>query len=502
MGLSSALAIASSGLGNIDAQFALLSENVANASTPGYAVEVSSQQNVTAEGIGLGVHVGPATLQIDQTLQASLTQQNSTVAGLQTTQASLQLIDNVLGTPGSGSDLTSLLGNLQNSFSTLLTDPSNQGQQSAVVAAASTLAQGINALSTAYAAQRQAAQTDLQSAVTTLNTTLTTIGQLNQQIIALKSGGQSTADLENQRDAAVQTLSGLVQVKTVAQPNGNLMISSPSGLSLPTDAGADTFSISPATTGAGSYYPGGGLPGVMLSGSDVTSQMSGGEIGADLALRDQILPTSQAELDELSYGLADRFATQGLSLFTDPVGNVPTGGGSPTQAGYIGFSSVIQVNPAITATPSLVRDGTNTATGFTPNPSGGPAGFTTLISRVVSYAFGNQAQAGVPQPTMATTGLGASGTLTAPFAASNVSLANYATNLIDAQSQQSAAVTASLATEQALQTGLNTKWTAISGVKMDTEMSQMLTLQNAYSVNARVISAIQTMFNQLLETVQ
>src|ERR1700749_1966392 len=129
MSLSSALSIANSGLASINAQFALLSSNVANASTPGYAVEVSNQQDITAGGVGLGVHVGPAVRQIDQALQNSITQQNGIVANLQTTQSALQNMDGVLGTPGSGGDLGSLIGGLHDSFSQLLTDPSNQAQQ-------------------------------------------------------------------------------------------------------------------------------------------------------------------------------------------------------------------------------------------------------------------------------------------------------------------------------------------------------------------------------------
>src|ERR1700733_15119749 len=101
MGLDSALSIASGGLANINSQFQLISQNVANAATPGYAVEVSTQEAITADGVGLGVHTGAATLQIDQALQASVMQQNAVVTGGQTTQTALQAIDSVLGTPGS-----------------------------------------------------------------------------------------------------------------------------------------------------------------------------------------------------------------------------------------------------------------------------------------------------------------------------------------------------------------------------------------------------------------
>jgi flagellar hook-associated protein 1 FlgK len=509
MGLDSALSIATGGLANINAQFAVMSQNVANAASPSWAAEVSNQQEVTSNGIALGVQTLPATLQVDQALEASVQQQNATVTGLTTTQTALQSIDSVLGTPGSGSDIGSLLGNLQNSFTTLLTDPSSQTQQSAVVSSATTLAQGINSLSTAYTTQRQAAQSDLQSAVTTLNSTLATIGQLSNQIIALQPTEQSVADLENQRNAAVATLSQLMSVKTIQQPNGGLTVFTSSGLTLPTNdsSGSGPFSIAGGSAQPGSYYPGGGLPGIMLNGSDVTREMQGGRIGADITLRDNTLPTEQAELDEFSQGLSSRFAAQGLTLFTDPTGNVPTSSGTPVQNGYVGYAATIQVNPAVTADPSLVRDGTTSIAGsatgassFTPNPTGGPSGFTTLISRVLDYTLGSQVQSGVDQPAMNTSGLGAAGTLDAPFSLAST-LSDYATDLVSSQAQTSATASGQLTTEQDLQTSLNAKLSSVSGVNMDTEMSQMIGLQNAYDVNARVIGAVQSMFTQLLQAV-
>jgi flagellar hook-associated protein 1 len=502
MSLDSALSIATGGLANINAQFALISQNVANAATPGYALEVSNQQAVTADGVGMGVRTLPATLQIDRALQSSVAHQNALVSGGQTTQTALQAIDSVLGTPGTGTDLGSLLGNVKDGFSTLLTDPSNQTQQSVVVSAAASLAHGINDLSAAYGAQRQAAQDAIGGGIDTLNATLATIGQLSNQIIALKPTNQSSADLENQRNAAVQSLSHLLDIRTVEQPGGDLSLFTSSGLTLPTRDGASPFSIANATTPPGASYPGGGLPGVMLDGADVTNQMTGGQIGANIALRDTILPTNQAELDEFSQGLSTRFAAQGLTMFTDASGNVPAGGGPPAQSGYVGYAGSIQVNPAVASDPSLIRDGTNATAVFTPNPAGGPAGFTGLISNIIAYTFGSQSQSGVAQPLLNTTGLGPAGNLAAPFKASSGALADFATSLVSSQGQRSASITADLTTQQALQTSLTAKASSVSGVNMDTEMSRMLSLQNAYSANARVIGAVQTMFNQLLQAVQ
>ena len=56
------------------------------------------------------------------------------------------------------SDLPSLLGKMQDAFSTLADRPRNQTQQQAVVSAAGTLATGSTRLSSAYTGQRQAAK--------------------------------------------------------------------------------------------------------------------------------------------------------------------------------------------------------------------------------------------------------------------------------------------------------------------------------------------------------
>jgi flagellar hook-associated protein 1 FlgK len=505
MGLGAALSIATSSLANVSSQLSLVSHNVANADTPGYVAETATQQSETVAGLGLGVVTGPVTREIDTALQAQAFQQASTVAGLQTTQTALQAIDAVQGTPGQGGDIASLLGGLQDQFSTLLTDPSSQTQQEAVVSSAGTLAQTINALSNTYTSQRQTAQDNIVSEVATINATLGTIGQLSAQIVTLKSGGGSTADLENQRDQAVQQLEQLVDVNTLVQPNGDMLITTTGGAALPIHGSTDPLSTSTANVQPGTSYPGGGIPAITEDGADVTGQLTGGQLGANITLRDTTLPTYQAELDEFSQNLASRFSTQGLTLFSDPTGNVPAGGGSPVQSGYVGFASEIQVNPAVQASPSLVRDGTNASTPpaavFTPNPAGGPAGFSTLIDNVLTYTLGADAADGVPQPASNTTGLGPSGTLNAPYA-TPATLGDEATNLVASQAQDSANTTSQLGTEQAVQTTLNNTLSTSTGVNMDTEMSLMIQLQNAYGANAKVISTVQSMWTQLIGAVQ
>jgi len=507
MNLAGALSVSTAGLDVIGRQFAVISQNVANAQTPGYATEVAAPVAVSAGDAAMSVSLGPIQRVTDAQLANSVALQTGAVAALQTRQSALSAIDAVQGTPGQSNDLASLVGQLQSAFSSLAGSPDNQAAQSAVVAAAQTLSASVNTLANTYTATRQSAQDGIVAGVGQLNQVLGTIGALTTRIMVGKASGQSTADLENQRDQSVQTLSQLVGVKVLEQPDGSMLAITPGGLSLPLNGGSG-FSTSAATIGAGAYYPGGGIAAITLDGVDVTASLGGGSLGANITLRDQTLPTDQAELDEVAQSVASRFDAQGLRLFTDGAGNVPAGGGSPVQSGYVGFAAAMQVNPAVAATPSLVRDGTEAIAGsptgasaFTPNPPGGPAGFTTLIARVLDFTFGSDAQAGVPQPAINTTGLGPGGSLSAPYAPVPT-IGGQASALVAAQAADSANATNQLQTEQAVATTLQAQVTAMSGVNLDAEMSHMITLQNAYGANAKVITAIQAVWSQLLSSIQ
>jgi flagellar hook-associated protein 1 FlgK len=505
MGLEGALGIASGGLADISLGLSVVSQNVANASTPQYAEESATQTSLSAGGQGFGVSAGLVVRRGDPALEAQVAAQVSQGAAAQTTSAALSALQPVLGTVGGGNDLGSQLTAVQAAFSALLADPGDATQQGAVVDAAQTLARGIQTVSDSYGQARQSAQDTLVTDVGSLNAALSQLGTLGRQIVRLQALGLSTADLQNQRAQAEGSISQLVDARFVAQANGDVTVLTAGGAQLPTD-GSQALSLAAATTGAQTTYPGGGLPGIMLGGTDITAQMTGGAIGAGLALRDATLPTYQASLDEFAHSLSTRFADQGLTLFTDGGGTVPASTGPAPQDGYVGYAGAIQVNPAVVADPSLVRDGTQAVAGsaggasaFTPNPTG-DAGFDTLIDRVLTYTLGDQVQQGVAQAPIATTGLGQGGTLDAGFGA-QTNLGSYADALTAAQAAGSSDADAQASDAQAVLTSLQGKLTSETGVSMDTELGHMVALQEAYGANAKVIGAVQAMFTETLAMV-
>ena len=107
---------------------------------------------------------------------------------------------------------------------------------------------------------------------------------------------------------------------------------------------------------------------------------------------------------------------------------------------------------------------------------------------------------GCPQPALQTTGLGPGGTLAAPFTAP-ATLAGFATATVAAQAGDSADASRQLKSTQAVQTALQGQAAVSSTVSIDQEMSNMVQLQNSYGANAKVISAVQSMWSQLLAAV-
>jgi flagellar hook-associated protein 1 FlgK len=508
MGMDAALSVAIGGLANINRDLAVVSQNVSNANTPGYVREIASQHELSVGGQGMGVVSGPATRALDVQQQADLFTQNATVSGLDVRQNALASIDQMMGTPGAANDLASLLGKIEDGFSALLASPDNQSGQAQIISAAQGFAGKVNSISTAVGTARTQAQSAIMSDVTSLNAVVATVGVQTQQIMTARAAGISTADLENQRDVGLAQISGLIDARFLVQNNGDIKAITPSGLSINFTPGVTSFATQSATMAPSVFYPGGGVPAITMNGVDVTSQFAGrGSLGGNIDVRDNIMPGLQAGLDEVAQTISTRFQAQGLTLFTQPDGTVPAGGGVPVQSTYLGYARAINVNPAVIATPSLVRDGTNAIVGlvggasaFTPNPAGGPAGFAALISRVIQFALGAQAQAGVAQTAANTNGLGPQGNLVGPFGAGG-SMGTMTGALVASEAQLSNAVSANAATEQAVQTSLQARLAQGGSVNIDSELSTMVQLQNAYGANARVISALQAMWTQLLQSV-
>lgn len=525
MSIDAALLIARSGLLHTQRALSNAADNVANAETEGYTRKRIVAEAVSSGGQGMGVRsLGPVR-DVDTALINEMNKRKSELAAAELRDSVLARIEAAHGDPVKAEGLGDLVGKLRNSFIELRYDPSQVvKQQILVLDKAQNLTIRFNDLTRVVGEARQSAHDGILAEINQINASVREIAELTRNIVERTSTGVSTADVEDKRDLALDRLSESISFKTVRRENGGLLLLGAGGVTLPLSENGDAFSVASAALAPTAYYGGAGtIPPIILAGTDVTPLMSGGRLGEYLRLRDQTLPRYQAELDVAAAEIADRFEEEGLRLFTDPAGLVPdpnVGYAAPTST-QIGFAGRIQVNADVRAEVSKLRDGTHiippptgsppgTPNWFTPNPAAsvgppavaaGPAGFTTLIDRILTNSFGEFNSQGSSWGGFATTGLGPNGSLSSPFGMPRT-IEQYGILVTAAQTSDSAAAGTAVETAKQLSDGLQARFTRQSRVDVDSEMASLIQLQNAYAANARVISTAQTMWDTLFGSVR
>jgi flagellar hook-associated protein 1 len=165
-----------------------------------------------------------------------------------------------------------------------------------------------------------------------------------------------------------------------------------------------------------------------------------------------------------------------LPLFLDgstPITGALTSAGSQTT----GLAGRITVNPALASAPSsLVAYASNTAVGDSTRPD-------FLLSQMTSASLTYSPTTGI-------------GSAQQPYSGT---LGNYLSAVISQQSQAATAATNLQEGQDTVVSALQQSFNNQSGVSIDTELSNLIALQNAYGANARVMSTIQQMMSTLLQ---
>ena len=212
----------------------------------------------------------------------------------------------------------------------------------------------------------------------------------------------------------MQTLSQLLNIQTVTNPNGSISLFTTSGLSLQTNDRRESVQPSDRVH----------IGSIPLSRRHLRDHAEWGRRHQRDDGRPDRRPTSPCATPpcrltsrnwtEFAQGLSSPFAGQGLDLVpTDGSGNVPAVF-HLVQAGYVGYAGTIQVNPAVTADPSLVRarHQHRRCHRLHPQSAGRLRLHHTDLERVELHVR-YQLHSGVAQPAMNTSGLGPNGKLTA-----------------------------------------------------------------------------------------
>ncbi|MEL6648012.1 MAG: flagellar basal body protein, partial [Pseudomonadota bacterium] len=280
MSISTALASAISGLNASSRQVQTISNNLANALTPGYGtrqVELSSGNS----DIG-GVRITGITRNVDEALLNDRRRADSALADSTTRAAFFADLEVTLGTPEDPQSLTARLAELEASLITASVRPEEETRLQSAVLRAGEVVSALNQASDRVQELRTEAEIRIQQDVTNANEYLRQLERLNTQIVDSRNRGTPAAGFEDQRSQVLDQLAEIVPLRVFKRDNGAIAIYSPTGAGL-LDGSAAELSFTPNNVIVPQMTQGNGLlsgleiTGILVTTSGDFSPISGGK---------------------------------------------------------------------------------------------------------------------------------------------------------------------------------------------------------------------------------
>lgn len=325
MALNDILGSAVSGLGAAQAGLRTVSNNIANVGTPGYARERVSQATGVTSGRVSGVTVSEATRVADRFLEATVYGRSGDSGRAEVTAEYLDRLQALLGAPDSETALPARLDDVIAS-ATALTAGAGSNESAAVF---------VDDVQEAISSMQQlegdisGLQADVESevgyTVERINGLLKRIHDLNSTVARVDGLGRSSAGAGDQRMAAIEELSSLVEVNVRHQADGRVTIDTASGEVL-LDRRLRQLEYAPSSSAAAlpDYPPieirfaeARGQEAI-LTGERIDAAGVGGKLGGLIDLRDRALPNMAEQLGQMFSGFA-----YGLNAATNAATTVP-----------------------------------------------------------------------------------------------------------------------------------------------------------------------------------
>lgn len=490
MSLSLASTVAQSTLASTATQISVVSRNIDGVNDPGYSRKIA---NLTTSQTGNGVVVS-ITRAADKALFDNLLGAQSGAAAQQALSDGVNMLDQTVGDPATGQSPSALLGDLADALQQYSASPSDTTLAQAAMTAASNVVGVLNNATTTIQGVRKQADTDMATAVQTVNSLLQQFQTANTRIVLGLQSGADITDAQDTRDSILSQLSQQVGISTSTAPNGSMSIYTDSGVTL-FQVTARTVTFQPTTTfTAGASGNAVMVDGVPVTGSSSPMPIQSGKLAGLANLRDNVAVTYQSQLDEVARGLIDAFSESDQTgagnpdapgLFTySGAPAMPAASVVPGLAGDIRLNA--SVDPSQGGNINLLRDGgianTGAVTVYSYNTTGA-ASYSDRLQQMIDAMS-------------ATRSFDPSADLTA-----TASLTDYTTSSASWLESRRQTASNDASYQATLVTNTSTALSNSTGVNLDTEMSKMLDLEHSYDASTKLISTIDGLFTSLFQAI-
>jgi flagellar hook-associated protein 1 len=289
----------------------VVSNNVANLNTVGYARRVVNEQTMSSGGALGGVSVGDIQRVTDQFLDAESLSAGASASRYDTQSTIFDQLNGVLGQPGDGNSLTSQLSAVSSALGQAALAPTASANQLGALNSFQDLASTISNLSSQVSGLRNQVDQQVSTSISGVNALIKQVYDLNTQAKTAQINGDDTSAVLDQRDVALQNLAQQIGIRTVAQPDGRVSVMTEDGVNLVGDSYAQ-LSYTPGATN-GTYgaitsqdiNPASGSP--IGPPQNIESHLASGKLKGLLDMRDGALAGLGQELGNLAQSTANAY---------------------------------------------------------------------------------------------------------------------------------------------------------------------------------------------------
>jgi flagellar hook-associated protein 1 len=504
MSLTSAMYNAGTGLASASRYTDLVSNNIANAQTAGYARRDLIVSEQVLAGQGIGVDEGVVKRAEASYLMDSVRTTNSVVQKQTVIEQNLGYFENELGDLTSKNTISANIDAFAESLRDLAETPESYALQQNGVSTAKDLSRQIVSLATNVQILREKVDKQISQDVDIVNGSLDKLDLVLKDLQTYNSRGLDNSALLDQKDRLLTEISKHIPIKTIARDDGSLYIYASEGSSVLYDHGANhlsfysafgaspqsVYSPTPATVTApyvaslsGLTVQNGTITVDITPSSGLPTAISNGSLGGLFDLRDKILPQAQNQLDAIASSLIKSFRTAdttsgtGDSLFTSSAGIIDFS----VSGSEVGVAQTLIVNSAfdgtLGGTPSRLRDGVSATTE-------GPASNDVQLRAFINALTSKQTFA------------------VNSSLSSNQSLISSAKDFMTRQLNQIENIRTDLDASTARLKTVEDTHDNLVGVNMDDETQKLTMLGQLYASNANVLKIATQMFETLLDSIQ
>lgn len=292
----------------------VVSNNVSNLNTPGYARRIVNEQTLAAGGQLMGVDIASVQRVSSQFLNQEVLSAGGAASQYDTMAGLFSQLNGLLGGPGDNQSLATGLSNLANAYATASQAPTASASRAGVVNALNNLASQFSSASSTIATLQTQIDQQVVNSVAPANTLIKQIYDLNTQIRNANAAGDTASGLLDQRDVALNNLSQTLGIKTSQNADGSINVSTTDGINLV----SNTYAQLSYTGGAqnGSYgnitiQDINGQTGQPIgNGQPLDPHLDGGSLKGLIDMRDQVLGGLNQTLGNLAKQTALSFNAQ------------------------------------------------------------------------------------------------------------------------------------------------------------------------------------------------